>query len=302
MKKKVIGAVLILGSLVFGAESLERFQRTNDHLAKTGIRSTRAAIQTGYIEKLDSVISLYSSGDSTKEHMLFNSLGQIIERHRYNRIENEWFEVEKREFRYDQSGNTIEETGSEWKEASNAMELAWKTEYLYDGFGNQISRIDYNRTNNEWVGNIKEIQTFDAQNRVFTWSSYGFVNDRWYANYKSEFTYDHSGRDSVRINYDFDTMLWKEYNKLVYEYCLDGTFETMTAFQNRLDTWELSYRRTTEYNSAGKEMSSAFYYFTLDGALSPESRTEYLYDEKGNKGLFPTAAHALKLVLSFFVS
>lgn len=221
-------------------------------------------------QKLDSLVTEHMFNTTTgewklgnKEQYEYNSRGSLIkESHAYFNPEmKSWIKFTKDEYEYDENENEILLTGFIWNAVTNLWDRRTKRECDYNDKGDLIELANYN-----WDINL----------------------DLWTPYEKYVYLYDDNLDCWITLTYGWDpkTDQWKFYNK--YESYFDNNGNNVmhissywSTYYNSLINMEMAL---INYDEQDKLLSYMYYNWNQEsGQWEVTNKTEYLYDDEGNK-------------------
>lgn len=204
------------------------------------------------------------------------------------------------EYTYDENGNTLIETQSDYVNNEWVYEL--KYEYTYDAQGNKLTKKRFDYVNNDWLKTseskyinntekslyyitLKNDGSFDSKleykyddnNVLSTQFKYTYANDDWAYENKYEYTFNDDLLESV-VTSKYANNDWVKYSKKEYTYDTNGKILTEKRYRYIDNNWlkdlELKYINESAYE---------VYRMSIDENGKFETKFENTYDDNGNK-------------------
>jgi len=202
---------------------------------------------------------------------------------------NQWELNIKREFTYDEEGNSPLNFIFFWDENNNEWLDHSKYEYSYDENGNITFRLHYIYVDNQWMYDYKQEWDFDENGNNILWI--GFLwdenNTQWINNFKYELTYDENDFliQWIKHNWDDGSMQWITDRKR--EYINDGNGNVMTNilfFWDEMNNlWITDSKTENDYDINDNKILAIHYDWDQDNNEWVNNwKTEYTYDVNDN--------------------
>ena len=162
-----------------------------------------------------------------KQEFTFDENGNTITEIYSEYINNEWVYDFKFEYTYDSNGDRLTETHSKYED--NTWKYTWKDEYIrrdnqfirvhyysngtdFNSFkeeniyvdGNCISQIEYEYSNNEWVYERKEENTYNENGKLELKVLSKYINNEWVKWAEWLYVNDSSIEPAIRITFNED--------------------------------------------------------------------------------------------------
>lgn len=225
----------------------------------------------------------------------------------------------KTEFKYNSSGNIIQEVYSGWDKITAKWIGDWKFETSWNAQGKQYQTIDYewDAVAKKWKNNYKTETAYNAQGQIATeiHSTWDAPMEKWQNNMKTEYTYNSSGNPTKQTTWLFDDETnqlaiasklentynsagkliqdahfiynegeYMQFSKMDYTYNTDGSLKQKVGYTSDfMGGWTMSSRNEFVYNSSGDLTLETSYQSDLMSAeLTARWKDEFVFDSQGN--------------------
>jgi len=212
----------------------------------------------------------------------------------WNMVNKTWDECSAKYFiTYDEHDRVVESLckNKVWDDAVNThWENSDKTEYTYDGYGNNTGFVDYNwySPENKWIPGEKKEMAFDANGNKILEAGYMYdaSQSHWFGGGKYTAEYDDNDRIVLETSYSWGSTDWVPGIKTEYSYDEDGNKSDVKRFDwsYKDGGWYWKGVTRTVYAYDPETKTSAEYNLTFDYASQTWKghRSEKVTDENGN--------------------
>ncbi|MFK5855716.1 MAG: T9SS type A sorting domain-containing protein [Bacteroidota bacterium] len=269
--------------------------------------------------------SNYSQLKDISANSIFNAkqkLDSVIYMMNYEDI-NTWIQTSKREYLYDEYGNTTATIGYGWDDNINDWIPNNKTDKLFNEFNNPILEINnyWHIDSNQWISTDKyEYEYYEDSNiKLEKFTEKDYATNEWICKWKTEFNYNSNNQLQLKIYstyvtdsnmseayrteeftyYSFgkldtylekrlnhNTLLWTDMNKSIYTYNNNNQDSTILFLSLDYATYSLinDARIVNFYNSNGfDKIDQLSYWDKFENHWRFDSKEESNYDNYGKK-------------------
>lgn len=209
-------------------------------------------------------------------------------------LRGEWVEQEKTYSRYDKDGIKQQYLRYSYNNNNGEWYLENGSKWVTERNGNTETRQEFswNMVNKTWDEcSVKYLLTYDGQDRVVeslelrkVWDD--AVNTHWENTDKTEYTYDSFGNKTGIVDYYwyFSENRWIPGNKQEYAFDANGnmTLDASYTYDDSESSWIGLGKYDAQYDNEGRIVLETNYSWGSTDWV-PGIKTEYSYDEHGNK-------------------
>ena len=144
---------------------------------------------------------------------------KIYEAHYISWANKDWIPSYKIEYDYYSTDKIASQQRFEWK--NDAWSGTYRYEYDYDAQGNQTvyaTYLDWDKTNNLWIGSNKTVSVYNQNNKVISSISYSGEANTWVPVFRYLYTYDSSNREIEKTVEKSENSDWVYSEKYAKEY------------------------------------------------------------------------------------
>lgn len=270
-------------------------------------------VQIDSVYVLDSVVSKSLGVSTSKSSYEYDEKGLRTSATVYSFVESQWSRTSGKEWKYDNSGNKIQEIWYIQNSQTGEWKPRTKFEYAYDDNNHLISQKEFkfNSTISDWVLYTYSYEyEYDDRGNLLMSATYFSEpsNGATTGTSKSAFKYDNANNKIEEIQYSYDSysVNWKESqtfqytyddsNQLISEVNIRGTFKyekeytssgkltlESSAYWNPVtDLWVIDSKTETKYTVDNKTDSICVFSLYLNRDLKMIRKTNYYYDNAGN--------------------
>ncbi|MCQ2311303.1 MAG: hypothetical protein MJZ64_06110, partial [Paludibacteraceae bacterium] len=198
--------------------------------------------------------------------------------------------IAKTIYAYDEAGRTILEQSQRFTEGVVTSGTKTETSYYSNGKTQSTATWKWSTTTDNWIGNEKNVYTYNAKGSTLTWEIYNWGANDWAKKTKYEYAYDDKNRQILSVYYTGNGTQWTPKTKQENGYDSKGN-KILDRYYSGYDAatgqWIGSSWQAWEYNSTTtpKNPTLTEQYTWENGNWKGTSRYDYEYDTYGNQTL-----------------
>ncbi|HLO60210.1 MAG TPA: hypothetical protein VK179_15780, partial [Bacteroidales bacterium] len=245
----------------------------------------------------DSMVSYFYGGDydslnSTKIIYTYDESSGKIKREQmyfWDQEKNSHYEAERKEFEYDEKGNTILKVVYYWNFFTNDWSGSAKDEHFYsDTLDSQIMYEKWNEKRKDFEGLYKMdwYKRADGKTLKFIFSMWDTLSHRWYYQSYNDQEYNETGLKITETGFIYDTSenTWNISSKSEWLYNQNKKDSINLSFNYNHETSEWVCVSKLEYNYADSAKTTNVYSRkTNSEEWNLYAKYEEIWDKKGNR-------------------
>ena len=221
------------------------------------------------------LVVLFANTLIYSQTLIKQQLDSIIDL-KWNINDNQWINLNKTSYTYNDSANLLEEINFSW---NNTWQYSTKVSYEYDNDTNLINKITYLWINSSWVGSSKINYSYTQLNEPLVIVTYKWENNTWKDTLKEEYIYNNNllTEKILYVNVN-NTWQYLSKHKFTYDANENLVLEIFYYWDNA--NWINSTKTEYTYDISNNLISSIYYEYLFSWA--PITKLEYSYDSSNN--------------------
>ena len=221
------------------------------------------------------LVVLFANTLIYSQTLIKQQLDSIIDL-KWNINDNQWINLNKTSFTYNDSANLLEEINFSW---NNTWQYSTKVSYEYDNDTNLINKITYLWINSSWVGSSKINYSYTQLNEPLVIVTYKWKNNTWKDTLKEEYIYNNNLL-TEKILYVNVNNTWQYLSKHEFTYDANENLVLEIFYYWDNANWINSTKTEYTYDISNNLISSIYYEYLFSWA--PITKLEYSYDSSNN--------------------
>lgn len=221
------------------------------------------------------LVVLFANTLIYSQTIITQQLDSIIDL-QWNINDNQWINLNKTSYTYNDSANLLEEINFSW---NNTWQYSTKVSYEYDNDTNLINKITYLWINSSWVGSSKINYSYTQLNEPLVIITYKWENNTWKDTLKEEYIYNNNLL-TEKILYVNVNNTWQYLSKHEFTYDTNENLVLEIFYYWDNANWINSTKTEYTYDISNNLISSIYYEYLFSWA--PITKLEYSYDSSNN--------------------